>query len=73
MHKRRLFPAALAVLAAVLAAGCSSTSPSFQDRTVTSSITPRAAQQTAKERYSGMATEGRTGYVKHRVERQPMF
>lgn len=75
MLRSRLFPAALAALAAVLIAGCSTTGPAFNgfDRTVTSSVMPRAAERPAKERYSGMVTNGRTGYVTPRVERRPMF
>ena len=75
MLRSRLFPAALAALAAVLIAGCSTTGPAFNgyDRTVTSSVTLRAAERPAKERYSGMVTNGRTGYVTPRVERRPMF
>jgi uncharacterized lipoprotein len=48
MLRSRLFPAALAALAAVLIAGCS-TGPAFNgyDRTVTSSVTPRAAERPA--------------------------
>lgn len=73
--RRSLFSAALAVLATILVAGCSTTGPAFNgyDRTVTSSIAPRATERSAKERYSGMVTNGRTGYVSRRVERQPMF
>ena len=67
MLRSSLFPAALAVLATVLIAGCSTSSPAF-DRTVTSSIAPRAAEQAAKQRYSGMATQDRTGYVVRRVQ-----
>ena len=75
MSRSRLFPATLATLAAVLLAGCSTTGPAFNgyDRTVTSSIAPRAAERSAKERYSGMVTNDRTGYVTRRVPSQPMF
>ena len=68
--RRSLFPAALAVLATVLVAGCSTSSPAFNgsDRTVTSSIAPRATEGSAKERYSGMVTQDRTGYVVRRVQ-----
>ena len=67
--RRSLFPAALAVLATVLVAGCSTSSPGFNgNRTVTSSIAPRATEQSAKERYSGMVTQDRTGYVVRRVQ-----
>ena len=70
MRKSRLFPAALAVLATVLVAGCSTTGPAFNgyDRTVTSSIAPRAMERSAKQRYSDMETQDRTGYVVHRVQ-----
>ena len=75
MSRSRLFPATLAALAAVLLAGCSTTGPAFNsyDRTVTSSIAPRASEQPAKQRYADMVTNGRSGYVTHRVERQPLF
>ena len=71
MRRLSVIPAALAALAVVFAAGCST---SGFDRTVTSSISPRveqqnARQQNAKERYAGMVTNGRTGYVTRRVER----
>ena len=71
MRRLSVIPAALAALAVVFAAGCST---SGYDRTVTSSISPRveqqnARQQSAKERYAGMVTNGRTGYVTRRVER----
>jgi hypothetical protein len=70
MLRSRLFPAALAALAAVLIAGCSTTSPGFNgsDRTVTSSIAPRQMERSAKERYSGMATQDRTGYIVRRAQ-----
>lgn len=75
MSRSRLFPAALAALAAVLLAGCSTTGPAFNgyDRTVTSSTAPRASEQAAKQRYGEMVTNGRSGYVTKRVERQPLF
>jgi hypothetical protein len=75
MRKSRLFPAALAVVATVLIAGCSTTSPAFNgyDKTVTSSIAPRAVERSAKERYSGMVTQDRTGYVVRRVQPPPMY
>ena len=41
-------------------AGCTT---SGYDRTVTSSIAPCARQQNVKQRYSGMVTNDRTGYV----------
>ena len=71
MRRLSVIPTALAALAVVFAAGCST---SGYDRTVTSSISPRveqqnARQQSAKERYAGMVTNGRTGYVTRRVER----
>ena len=71
MRRLSVIPAALAALAVVFAASCST---SGYDRTTTSSISPRveqqdARQQSAKERYSGMVTNGRTGYVTRRVER----
>lgn len=70
MRKSRLFPAALAVLAAVLVAGCSTTGTAFNGygRTVTSSIAPRTMERSAKQRYSGMETQDRTGYVVRRVQ-----
>jgi hypothetical protein len=70
MLRSRLFPATLAILGAVLMAGCSTTGPTFNgyDRTGASSIAPRATQQAAKERYSGMVTNGRTGYIVRRVQ-----
>lgn len=75
MRRSSLFSAALAAFAAVLVAGCSTTSPAFRstDRTITSSIAPRASQQDAKQRYQGMVTNGRTGYIVRRVEPKPMF
>jgi hypothetical protein len=70
MRKSRLFPAALAVLATALVAGCSTAGTAFNgyDRTVTSSIAPRAVERSAKQRYSGMETQDRTGYVVRRVQ-----
>lgn len=75
MRKSRLFPAALIALATVFIAGCTTTSPAFNgyDRTVTSSIAPRAMERSAKQRYSGMTTQDRTGYVVRRVQTQPMY
>ena len=70
MRRLSVIPAALAALAVVFAASCST---SGYDRTVTSSISPRVEQQNAKERYSGMVTNNRTGYVTRRVEPQPMY
>ena len=70
MRRLIVIPTALAALAVVFAAGCST---SGSDRMTTSSISPRVEQQSAKERYSGMVTNGRTGYVTRRLERQPMF
>lgn len=66
MRRLSMIPTALAALAVVFAAGCST---SGYDRTVTSSISPRVEQQNAKQRYSGMVTNDRTGYVTRRVER----
>ena len=66
MRRLSVIPTALAVLAVVFAAGCST---SGSDRMTTSSISPRVEQQNAKERYSGLVTNGRTGYVTRRVER----
>ena len=69
MLRSSLFPAALAILATVLIAGCSTSSPAFNyDRTVTSSIAPRTMERSAKQRYSGMTTQDRTGYVVRRVQ-----
>lgn len=75
MSRSRLFPATLAALAAVLLAGCSTTGPAFNgyDRTVTSSVAPRASEHSAKQHYAGMVTQDRSGYVTHRVEKQPLF
>lgn len=75
MRRSGLVSASIVGLAALLAAGCTTTSPAFHgyDRTVTSSISPRAAEQSAKQRYSGMVTNDRTGYVTRRVEPKPMF
>ena len=71
MRRLSVIPTALAALAVVFAAGCST---SGSDRMTTSSISPRveqqnAMEQSAKERYSGMVTNNRTGYVTRRVER----
>jgi outer membrane protein assembly factor BamE (lipoprotein component of BamABCDE complex) len=65
MRRLSVIPAALAALAAVFVAGCST---SGYDRTVTSSIGPRVEQQNAKQRYSGMVTQDRTGYVTRRIQ-----
>ena len=75
MRSSRLFPAAIAALATAFIAGCSTSSPAFNgyERAVTSSVSPRTPERSAKERYSGMVTHGRTGYVVRRVERQPIF
>ena len=70
MRRLSVIPTALAALAVVFAAGCST---SGSDRMTTSSISPRVEQQNAKERYSGMVTNNRTGYVTRRVEPQPMY
>jgi hypothetical protein len=66
---------AIAAILALAVAGCSTTSSGFRegDRTVTSSITSDISRSSAKQRYSGMITNGRTGYVTPRVEPKPMF
>jgi hypothetical protein len=73
MLRLYLFPAALAVLTAVFAAGCSSTNPAFQgtDPGTTSSInpSPEPPNRTGPAPASEMITEDRTGYVKPRVAR----
>jgi hypothetical protein len=71
MRRSYLFPATLAVLAAVFVAGCSSTNSAFQgaDQTTTSSInqSPEPPNRAGPAPASEMITEDRTGYVKPSV------
>lgn len=75
MPKSVLFSVPMIGLAALLAAGCTTTSTAFNgyDRTTTSSVPSRAAEPPAKQRHSGMTTNDRTGYVTHRVEPKALF